>query len=164
MLQVAVAIVCLSAFHTNAFAASRELENARQRLIEGESLYSQATRIVAATPSTAGAGAGAGLANPNNLGGRFYERERKFQEAMRVNPSKLKNDQAIDIYLAIGVLDTFLFDAVVASISQCNTHDARLDLKVARALLDEGRRLAAGGVRREFTPPEIVENGRSYCR
>ena len=154
MLQVAVAIVCLSAFHTNAFAASRELENARQRLIEGESLYSQATRIVAAT----------GLANPNNLGGRFYERERKFQEAMRVNPSKLKNDQAIDIYLAIGVLDTFLFDAVVASISQCNTHDARLDLKVARALLDEGRRLAAGGVRREFTPPEIVENGRSYCR
>jgi len=162
VLQVAVAIVCLSAFHTNASAASRELENARQRLIEGESLYSQATRIVAATPSTAGAGAG--LANPNNLGGRFYERERKFQEAMRVNPSKLKNDQAIDIYLAIGVLDTFLFDAVVASISQCNTHDARLDLKVARALLDEGRRLAAGGARREFTPPEIVENGRSYCR
>ena len=86
MLQVAVAIVCLSAFHTNAFAASRELENARQRLIEGESLYSQASRIVAATPSTADASAG--LANPNNLGGRFYESERKFQEAMRVNPSK----------------------------------------------------------------------------
>ncbi|GAC1401648.1 MAG: hypothetical protein NVSMB64_00140 [Candidatus Velthaea sp.] len=83
---------------------------------------------------------------------------------MRINPIKIKDDHAKDIYLTIGVLDTFLFDAVVSSISQCNASDARLNLKVARAILDEGHRAVAGHSREGFSPPQIVEDGKNRCR
>ena len=39
-----------------------------------------------------------------------------------------------------------------------------MNLKVAKAILDEGHRTVAGHGREDFSPPQIVENGRNRCR
>jgi len=38
------------------------------------------------------------------------------------------------------------------------------ELKVAKAILDEGYRAVAGQGRKDFSPPQIVEDGRNRCR
>ncbi|GAC1407927.1 MAG: hypothetical protein NVSMB64_15430 [Candidatus Velthaea sp.] len=142
-------------------AASSEMQYVRHEVSEAEELYSEASQIVAKTPSTS-MGA-AILANPHNDGGRFYKRERAFQASMSRNPGKIKDDHARDVYFTIGNIDSFLYGAVAASLGNCNAHDARLNLKVARAILDEGRRALASHSRDGFEPPQIEEEGASHC-
>jgi hypothetical protein len=61
-------------------------------------------------------------------------------------------------FTLVGV-EVFLYGDVVASVTECNEHDARLNLHVARAILDETARELRGQVSGDWSPPEITENG-----
>ena len=136
-------------------------ERVRQLTLTGEKLYQEAAGIVANTPTTSSEGAelvGSGAA------GKFYSEDRDFQSAIGNVPQIQGNVGLASAYLA--EVETFLYTSVVASVASCNQHDAELNLKVARAFLDEVHRDLKGTPVADWTAPDISneENNNSECQ
>lgn len=164
--EITARIVALALFVTIAQpvaapAATAEFSRAISLVDEGEALYRQASEIVSMRPRSASSASA--IANPNAKGGQFYRREGAFQDAMKTNPIRIADLRARRLQLIIGNLDTFLWLAVQSTLSQCNSNDGALNLKVARAILDEARREIAGRGRVDFEPPQITDDNSNRC-
>ncbi len=62
----------------------------------------------------------------------------------------------------VGV-DPFLYGAAAAAVGQFNRHDAKENLRVAKAILDETSRELHGQGIPNWSPPEINESNNSEC-
>jgi hypothetical protein len=60
------------------------------------------------------------------------------------------------LLVLVGV-DPFLSGAAVAVFTKCNRHEAKLNLRVARAILSESRRTPNGHYDADWSPPDITD-------
>ena len=133
---IALMALVISVAHSKAaVAATSEFSKAVILVREGEALYREASEIVAMRPITSAKASS--LASPNAKGGKFYRRERSFQDAMASTSRRVGDFHARGLLLTIGNLDAFLYSAVQSTLALCNANDGALNLKVARAILDE---------------------------
>jgi hypothetical protein len=134
-------------------------------LATADDLLATATAISENTPSTSIDAAGM-VNGDQGVAGRFYARDRKFQDDLRnLSPGLIKDDKSRSAVLDLTQAETFLYSAVQDAVASCNKHDARLDLKVARAdILEAHRDFNGTGRGSDFQPPEIETNGDTLCR
>jgi hypothetical protein len=97
--------------------------------------------------------------------GSWYSRDRKYQDDL---PKLNLNVDSHDLVATVGDLaefEQFAYSAVVAVSASCNESDARLNLKVAHAFLDEAHRDFHGEGSDDWNPPDITneETGSNEC-
>jgi hypothetical protein len=97
--------------------------------------------------------------------GSWYVRDRKYQADL---PKLDLNRAPHDLVATVGDLsefEQFAYSAVVAVAGSCNENDARLNLKVAHAFLDEAHRDFHGEGSDDWSPPDITneETGANQC-
>ena len=157
----AAIFVCALAFPSGAAAETTQGFAARE-LALAHDLLSRAAAIVERTPSDR---MSAAMMVRGNQGpaGRFYEDEREYQKALtnRAHALAGRSDNLLSTLLQS---DAFLYDAVQSAVAGCNRHDAAANLRVARAIIRESDRIAAGHPSSDFSLPEIKENGAVLCR
>jgi hypothetical protein len=117
-------------------------------------LYIRAATIVGRTPHS-GAEAST-LASPSAAGGRFYALERGFQDRVSALPptGELESTRA-QATVRLGQFDNFVHTAVVDALASCDASQARVNLRVARELLQELRRIASGRGHADWNPPSL---------
>jgi len=96
--------------------------------------------------------------------GSWYSRDHKYQADLPV--SNLNRDSPALMAAAgdLAEFEEFAYSAVVA-VASCNESDARLNLKVAKAFLDEAHKDFHGQGSADWNPPDITseETGKSEC-
>jgi hypothetical protein len=152
---VALTLVALTVFIRPTPVSAAPLPANMNRLIStADDLYARAAAVVARTPSTRMGGAM--LANPSAAGGQFYSRERAFQDAVSALPRTGENESPRgQATVRLGQFDNFVHSAVVDTLASCNTSEARANLRVARELLEELHRIAAGRGHADWDPPGL---------
>ena len=121
--------------------------------VRAEDQYQRADSIVNDTPSSATAAAEM-VGGSDGLGGQFYDRDRALQSSINCVGLTSSNRRVACGDLAEA--EEFEYSAVEASLAACNEHDARLNLRVARAFLDEVRRDLNGSSSTDWSPPDIT--------
>ncbi len=81
-------------------------------LADAQSLYEAAAAIADRTPTNANESAL--MASPEAAGGRFYARERKYQDATRDGPpvTQIADGHTVSALLDLATADSFLYGAV----------------------------------------------------
>ena len=129
-----------------------------------EDQYQRANNIVRNTPpdSMAAAQMVGGSGGP---GGKFYDRDRALQSAIKCNAPEMNSSHRAAC-LDLAEAEEFEYSAVAEALASCNEHDARLNLGVARAFLNEVKRDLAGSNSSNWSPPDITNevNGKDQCR
>jgi len=129
----------------------------------GEDQYQRAASIVANTPSNATTAAEM-VGGSEGPGGQFYDRDRAFQLAIICNGPDMTSTHRVAC-LDLAEAEEFEYSAVEASLAACNEQDARLNLGVARAFLNEAKRDLAGSGSSDWSPPDITNevDGTDRC-
>jgi hypothetical protein len=123
-------------------------------LQRGDALYDQVSVLPDNTPSTLLA-ADELVGGEQGLIGSFYVKDRAYQADL---PKANLNKDSQDLVTAAGDLaefETFAYSTAVA-VASCNEHDARLNLKVGKAFLDEAHRDFHGAESENWEPPDIT--------
>jgi hypothetical protein len=69
----------------------------------------------------------------------------------------MRDTNARQALLVLVGVDPFLYGAAVAIFADCNQYEAELNLKVARAILNETRRSLNGHYDQDWSPPDITD-------
>lgn len=123
-------------------------------LQRGDALYDEVSVLPDNTPTTE-LGADEAVGGDQGPIGSFYAKDRAFQADLP--KANLQKDDP-DLVKTAGDLaefETFAYSAAVA-VAFCNESDARLNLKVAKAYLDEAHRDFHGAGSDDWEPPDIT--------
>lgn len=151
---IIAALLLLGVVHPTSAFAGPLAPNFERLLATANELYGRAAAIVGQTPRTGTEGAI--LAKPSGAGGRFYVRERAFQDAVNGLPAtgELESTRA-QATVRLGQFDNFVHTAVVDALASCDASQARVNLRVARELLEELRRIESGRGHYDWNPPSL---------
>jgi hypothetical protein len=122
-------------------------------LKRGDGLYDEVSLLPDETPSSS-LGAAQLVNGDQGPIGAFYAKDRAYQADLP--KANLGTDPA-DLVAAAGDLaefETFAYSTAVA-VASCNEHDARLNLRVAKAYLDEAHLDFHGTESQDWSPPDI---------
>jgi len=118
-----------------------------------EAQYEAAAAIVEQTPATEMQAAQL----TGEQGGLFYDEDRSLQADIKCSVGSM-GPKEVSACEDLAEAEAFEYSAVAAALGTCNEHDARLNLKVARAFLDEVVRDLRGTNREGWSPPDITSD------
>lgn len=121
---------------------------------KGNELYEEAEGIVKQTPSTRDQS----TKSIERVGNAYYAEERAYKDELLEGPTStlIRDDDLRNAEFTLRGAEPFLHAAVVESLAGCSESNARLDLKAARAILDQTQLILAGRGRDDWTPPDSV--------
>ena len=132
-------------------------------LQRGDALYDEVSVLPDNTPSTS-LGADELVGGEQGPIGSFYAKDRAYQADLP--KANLTKDPQYLVTAAgdLAEFETFAYSAAVA-VASCNEHDARLNLKVAKAFLDEAHRDFHGTESENWEAPDVTneETNATQC-